>query len=234
MLKTTVSLIVNSQFPQYVLWGPALVTIPNDTFLLILGDKTPALGRSFAEAWEEFAPIAARAFLGTSTYIRNFGMTTDQHGIIEETFLPFATARSLDANGQIVGMLDTITETGETVRSGRHLELINTELGNTLKSVLAMTQAVTHQRIRRSANLYTARESVSKRRAAVARATDVLTSPIGNLPISRQLLIRSLLDTAKGALLLPVPPLIYRGVRRFRSHLRNMDSPSVLPNWRPL
>jgi len=52
-LKTMVNFILESQFPTVIVWGEHLLTIYNDAFLPILGDKPEALGRSFAEVWSE-------------------------------------------------------------------------------------------------------------------------------------------------------------------------------------
>jgi len=52
-LKTAVSMMVNSRFPKSIAWGAELVTIHNDAFRPLLGDKPPALGRSFSEVWSE-------------------------------------------------------------------------------------------------------------------------------------------------------------------------------------
>ncbi|MDH7640519.1 sensor histidine kinase [Sphingomonas oryzagri] len=179
-LKTTVSLIVNSQFPQCIVWGPGLVSIPNDAFLPILGDKPSALGRSFAdvwsEAWHEIGPIAERAFAGQPTFIENYAMMTDRFGAEEEAHFTFCYSPIRDENGTIVGMLDTVTETSFAVRADQQLKILNRELGHRLKNVLAVTQAVTLQTLRRSATLDQAKAGVSERLAALGRATDVLTA----------------------------------------------------------
>lgn len=179
-LKTTVSLIVNSHFPQCIVWGPGLVTIPNDAFLPILGSKPTALGRSFAdvwsEAWHEIGPIAERAFAGQPTFIENFAMMTDRFGAEEEAHFTFCYSPIRDENGTIVGMLDTVTETSFAVRADRQLKILNRELGHRLKNVLAVTQAVTLQTLRRSTTLDQAKVGVSERLAALGRATDVLTA----------------------------------------------------------
>ena len=178
-LKTSVSLILNSHFPQCIVWGPGLVTIPNDAFLPILGSKPPALGRSFAdvwsEAWSALAPMVDRAMTGEATFIENFAMRTTRFGEEEEAFFTFCYSPIRDEEGTVRGMLDTVVETTATVRADRALQVANGELGHRLKNTLAVTQAVTLQSIRRSATLVEAREAVSERLAALGRATDVLT-----------------------------------------------------------
>ena len=53
VLKTTVLLMLDSHFPKSIVWGPELITIYNDGFLPILGDKPEALGQPFSDVWHE-------------------------------------------------------------------------------------------------------------------------------------------------------------------------------------
>ncbi len=46
-LKTSLALCLASRFPQAVLWGPDLLTLHNDAFSQILGQKPSALGIPF-------------------------------------------------------------------------------------------------------------------------------------------------------------------------------------------
>src|ERR1700694_5328806 len=53
-LELSIALILSSGFPMAVRWGPELVTIYNDAYREILGDKHPAaLGRPLREVWPE-------------------------------------------------------------------------------------------------------------------------------------------------------------------------------------
>ena len=53
-LELCVQIILASGFPMAIRWGPNLVTIYNDGFRRILGDKHPgALGRPLREVWPE-------------------------------------------------------------------------------------------------------------------------------------------------------------------------------------
>lgn len=91
-------------------------------------------------------------------------------------YFTFCYSPIRDENGTVVGMLDTVTETTDTVRADLQLKTVNKELGHRLKNVLAVTQAVTFQTLRRSTSLDQAKESISERLAALGRATDVLTA----------------------------------------------------------
>src|ERR1700730_6395077 len=53
-LELSVAIILSSGFPMALRWGPELVTIYNDAYREILGDKHPeALGRPLREVWPE-------------------------------------------------------------------------------------------------------------------------------------------------------------------------------------
>ena len=53
-LKLIVDVILDSGFPMAVRWGPDLVTIYNDAYAPVLGERHPrALGRPAREVWPE-------------------------------------------------------------------------------------------------------------------------------------------------------------------------------------
>ena len=151
-LKTAVGFILESRFPAAIVWGPGLVTIYNEAFRPILGDKPEAMGRSFAEVWaeacNEIAPIAARAFAGEATYIENFPLEIDRSGRLEKAWFTFCYSPIRLADGTIAGMMDTVVETSQTVRARADLELLNHELGHRLNNTLAMVQAIAQQTLR--------------------------------------------------------------------------------------
>src|SRR3546814_1701916 len=67
-LRTAVGMMLSSKFPKCVVWGPDLITIYNDAFRPILGDKPVALGRSFREVWHEawdiIGPLDEKEYAG--------------------------------------------------------------------------------------------------------------------------------------------------------------------------
>ncbi|PHK93320.1 hybrid sensor histidine kinase/response regulator [Pseudoroseomonas rhizosphaerae] len=135
LLKTAVALMPESRFPQAVIWGPELVTLYNDAFRPILGAKPAPLGRPFSEiwseAWQDVAPIAAAAFEGRATYIENFPVFIDRHGRPELAHFTFCYSPIRDAQGRVVGMLDTVTETTATMLATRRLAFLDL-LGRTI------------------------------------------------------------------------------------------------------
>jgi signal transduction histidine kinase len=133
VLKTTAALCFASSFPQAIIWGPQLITLYNDAFIPILGDKPDALGRPFSETWHEVwdqvSPIADAAFQGHATYIENFPLVIERGAGPEQAYFTFCYSPIRDPNGKIVGMLDTVTETTTTVFLTQRLAALDT-IGN--------------------------------------------------------------------------------------------------------
>src|SRR5829696_8303633 len=72
-LRSAVSILLNSQFPMFIWWGEELITIYNDSYKIIAGDKHPQLlgesGRAgWSEIWEDLAPLVGNVFKGESTW----------------------------------------------------------------------------------------------------------------------------------------------------------------------
>ncbi|MDR0278811.1 MAG: response regulator [Paucimonas sp.] len=129
VLRTTVSLCLDSSFPQAVMWGEELVTLHNDAFAPILGSKPSALGVPFGEvwqeAWDEIRPIAEQALAGKATYIEHFPLVIQRRGAPEQAWFTFCYSPIRDGSGRVVGMLDTVTETTETVLANRKLGFLD-------------------------------------------------------------------------------------------------------------
>ena len=130
VLKTTVALCFASSFPQAIVWGPQLTTLYNDAFIPILGNKPYALGRPFSEIWSEvwddISPIANAAFQGHATYIENFPLMIERGAAPEQAYFTFCYSPIRDPQGQVVGLLDTVTETTATVFLSRRLAVLDT------------------------------------------------------------------------------------------------------------
>lgn len=152
VLKTTAALCLASSFPQAIVWGPALITLYNDGFIPILGDKPDALGRPFSEiwqeAWPEISPIADAAFAGEATFIENFPLTIERGGAPEQAYFTFCYSPIRDVQGKVVGMLDTVTETTATVVLSQRLAELNASLEQRVTertTLLTQTEAALRQ-----------------------------------------------------------------------------------------
>ena len=139
-LKTAAAFVIDNRFPAALVWGPEYITIYNDGFRPILGDKPEALGRSFAEiwseAWDELSPLVEQAFAGESTFIEDFELQIDRTGEPEQAFFTFSFCPVRTADGAVRGMIDTVIETTVAVRRGQAL----TESESRLKGLLAELQ----------------------------------------------------------------------------------------------
>ncbi|MFC6340301.1 response regulator [Pseudomonas sp. CCM 7891] len=135
VLKTTVALCLASSFPQAIVWGPEFITLYNDAFLPILGDKPDALGRPFSEIWREvwsdISPIADAAYAGQATFIENFPLVIERGNGPEQAYFTFCYSPIRDPQGKVMGMLDIVTETTATVFLARRLAVLDT-IGNAL------------------------------------------------------------------------------------------------------
>lgn len=130
VLKTTVALCLASRFPQAVLWGDELITLHNDAFSEILGNKPSALGRPFSavwqEAWSDIRHLAQRALDGEAVYIEDFPLLIERHGSPERAYFTFCYSPIRDHDGQVVGMIDTVTETTASVVANQRLNFLDT------------------------------------------------------------------------------------------------------------
>ncbi|QHG65802.1 GAF domain-containing hybrid sensor histidine kinase/response regulator [Pseudomonas putida] len=128
-LRTSVALCLDSRFPQAVLWGPELITLHNDAFTPILGDKPLALGSPFSvvwqEAWHEIADMAARALAGEAVFIEDFPLLIDRCGSLEKAYFTFCYSPIRSEDGSVVGMLDTVTETTASVVTNQRLNFLD-------------------------------------------------------------------------------------------------------------
>ncbi|MDH4552101.1 ATP-binding protein [Pseudomonas sp. BN607] len=134
-LKTTLALCLASRFPQAVLWGPELLTLHNDAFSQILGQKPLALGKPFSEVWQEawadISSMARRALAGEAVYIEDYLLTIDRNGGPERAYFTFCYSPIRGHDGQVLGMLDTVTETTANVLANQRLKFLD-DLGRSI------------------------------------------------------------------------------------------------------
>jgi len=127
-LKTTLSIILSSRFPMYLVWGPQLIGFPNDAYLPVLGRKE-ALGRPFqqtwAEIWAQVGPIAQRALEGESSFFENLPIDMERFGYPERTYFTFSYSPIREESGEVGGMLVTCVETtaGVAADQRHHFQL---------------------------------------------------------------------------------------------------------------
>lgn len=178
-LKIAVGMMVNSRFPKCIVWGADLITIHNDAFRPILGDKPFALGRSFRDVWSEvwgdIGPLVDKAFAGEAIFIEDFPLTTDRYGHPEEVWFTFCYSPIRDEKGRVLGIIDTVMETTGKMEAERNGRLLNAELAHRMKNTLAMIAAIASQTFRSAETLEEAQSILSDRIATLGEAHSILT-----------------------------------------------------------
>ncbi|WP_194723208.1 ATP-binding protein [Noviherbaspirillum malthae] len=115
-LRTVVGLMLDSQFPMFVAWGPELGFLYNDAYIEVLGAKHPqALGRRFHDIWQEIWPVISplidRALAGEATFHENLPLLMQRKGHDEQTWFTFSYSPARDETGRVAGMFCACTET---------------------------------------------------------------------------------------------------------------------------
>lgn len=114
-LRAAAMILLESGFPAALVCGEGLVTLYNDAFLPILGDRPDALGASFAaiwgDAWQDIGPFARRALAGEATFIDDCPLLLDRGRGPERAWFTFSCSPVRDAAGGTLGFIDTVVET---------------------------------------------------------------------------------------------------------------------------
>jgi signal transduction histidine kinase/DNA-binding response OmpR family regulator len=139
-LRTALSILLETGFPMYIAWGPEFTQFYNDGYRPILGStKHPAaMGAStretFAEIWDIIGPMFAGVMQGTPTTVVDFMLPLDRHGFAEECYFIFSYSPIRQENGQVGGVLVTVTETTQRVLGERRLETTQALAARTRKA----------------------------------------------------------------------------------------------------
>jgi signal transduction histidine kinase/DNA-binding response OmpR family regulator len=152
-LRTALSILLETGFPMYIAWGPEFTQFYNDGYRPILGStKHPAaMGAStretFAEIWDIIGPMFAGVMQGTPTTVVDFMLPLDRHGFAEECYFIFSYSPIRQENGQVGGVLVTVTETTQRVLGERRLKATQalaarTRLAKTVREACEISGAV--------------------------------------------------------------------------------------------
>ena len=123
-LKTLVGVMLGSQQPMLIVWGPDYITLYNDGYAAMCGARHPAaLGGSFRDLWhdiwDQVEPILARAYAGEATHMDGIAFIMHRNGYPEETYFSFGYTPVRDEAGQVVGMFCACAETTGRVQAER-------------------------------------------------------------------------------------------------------------------
>jgi hypothetical protein len=108
-LKTLAGVMLASNQPMFVAWGPRRAMLYNDSYAEVLGLKHPgALGRPFdrvwSEIWDELEPIMARCYAGEPIQMDDIALVVHRHGRPEETHFAFSYTPVRDEEGRVAGV----------------------------------------------------------------------------------------------------------------------------------
>jgi signal transduction histidine kinase len=125
-LRSVVGLLLGSEFPMFVAWGPKLGFLYNDAYAQILGAKHPrALGIPFfdiwSEIWDDISPLIDAAMAGEATYRENLPLLMNRKGYDEQTWFTFSYSPVRDESGAVAGMFCAVKETTGQVLAERRL-----------------------------------------------------------------------------------------------------------------
>lgn len=130
-LRTTLRILLTTNHPVFVFWGPQHICLYNDAYARSLGpEKHPSiLGTPAREAWQEVWPsigpqIEQVLAGGGATWHENQPFSIVRHGRIEEVYWTYSYGPIDDASapGGIGGVLVLCTETTQQVLTARRLQ----------------------------------------------------------------------------------------------------------------
>ncbi|WP_334656927.1 PAS domain S-box protein [Sphingomonas panaciterrae] len=135
LLRTTLTMILDNPLPMVLAWGPDLITLYNDAYRPLLGDKPEALGRSFLEVWDEaghiIAPQLARALAGEATRVESALFKLLRSDRPQDAYFDYSFSPVRDEAGAVAGVLNVAMETTRRVLAERAQHEAETALRGT-------------------------------------------------------------------------------------------------------
>ena len=146
-LRSMCNLIMASPHPAAMYWGPELIAIYNEAYILLAGQKHPKLmGQSYRDAWAEIWDSVEEVFrnaisTGQATMKDDdclFIQRAFEEGHLEETYFSWSVIPLVGSDGSVVGLYNpafektrrkvaerrmlTLREVGEKTTSARDLK----------------------------------------------------------------------------------------------------------------
>lgn len=179
-LKIAVQMMLASEFPKCLFWGQDMISLHNDGFRMILGEKPPAQGRPMREVWpevyDEVEPMGRRALAGEAVFIEDLPLMINRHGTPEQAYFTFCYSPIRDETGAIAGFIDTVIETTPRVLAERELAIRNAELTHRIKNTFSIISVIARQTLKGAPDLASAWETLSQRLGALADTHGVLSA----------------------------------------------------------
>lgn len=130
-LRAAVRLCLSTSFPVLIVAGPERTKIYNDAYVPILGtEKHPnALGAPAATVWQEIWDTVGPEFdrvweTAEPTWHEDERLVIDRSGYPEECYFRWSYSPILDDDGNVIGVVDIVTETTAAVISQRRLSCL--------------------------------------------------------------------------------------------------------------
>ncbi|AKT42759.1 sensor histidine kinase [Chondromyces crocatus] len=130
-LRTAVGILLASNYPLYIAWGPRYVQMYNDAYRPICGaTKHPAsLGQEAAVTWPEVWHMLGPGFdrilaTGEANWVEDLMMPLDRNGYVEECYFTYSHSPIRDERGGIGGVFSALHETTDRVLDERRLRTL--------------------------------------------------------------------------------------------------------------
>ncbi|WP_114952717.1 hybrid sensor histidine kinase/response regulator [Sphingosinicella terrae] len=124
-LKAVAGLVMGSNIPMLVAWGPDLRVVHNESYGDLLGDRRPAQGKPFAEIWADQWDVVGvtveRVLSGETVYEEAVPRLLHRHGRAETAWLTFSSSPLRDESGAICGLFGVVTAVSSDARTERRL-----------------------------------------------------------------------------------------------------------------
>lgn len=120
-LQTLVNVMLGSLQPMLIVWGPSQITLYNDGYAAMCGNRHPAaFGHPFRDLWYDIwdavDPIISAAYAGQGTSMDDIEFIMYRKGYAEETHFSFSYTPVRDQSGVVLGMFCACSEiTGEII-----------------------------------------------------------------------------------------------------------------------
>ena len=112
-LTTAASIVLHSNIPMLIGWGPDLIVIHNDSYGEILGDRRPALGRPLREVWGDIWDVvgdnAARVMAGETVFMEAAPRPLKRGGRVETAWVTSCYNPIRGEDGAVAGLFGVVT-----------------------------------------------------------------------------------------------------------------------------
>lgn len=158
-LKTCVRIMLTSQQPIWIGWGPELIKLYNDAYKSIVGGKHPgALGKPasvvWKDIWSDIEPMLSKVMnQNEGTYTESQLLVMERYGYKEETYYTFSYSPVPGDNGQTEGMICYNTSETERVLNERALKTLR-EVSNSMNDCKTTHEVFERCALALSNNLY--------------------------------------------------------------------------------